>query len=151
MVVSEDVEKPDGLAIADDHDDGNHNQRKNDGGNVSSLRRGAHASAFGADRRIGGGEIATRNDNLLKGGTPSSTTVVGRERRSLRSHDGGSRSKSELALYFQNYEQILSLEPVKPGEFSFDLFFLFDLPYIFIFIFSFLCDLSLLCFCYAVL
>ncbi|EEH10224.1 conserved hypothetical protein [Histoplasma capsulatum G186AR] len=114
VVVSEDVEKPDGLAIADDHDDGNHNQRKNDGGNVSSLRRGAHASAFGADRRIGGGEIATRNDNLLKGGTPSSTTVVGRERRSLRSHDGGSRSKSELALYFQNYEQILSLEPVKP-------------------------------------
>ncbi|KAK2758690.1 hypothetical protein FQN54_003380 [Arachnomyces sp. PD_36] len=35
-------------------------------------------------------------------------------RRSLRSHDGGSRSKSELAMYFQNYEQMLSLEPKKP-------------------------------------
>lgn len=36
------------------------------------------------------------------------------EKRSLRSHDGGSRSKSELAQYFPNYEQIISLEPVKP-------------------------------------
>ncbi|KAE8145746.1 something about silencing, SAS, complex subunit 4-domain-containing protein [Aspergillus avenaceus] len=35
------------------------------------------------------------------------------ERRSLRSHDGGSRAKSELALYFPNYEQLLSLEPPK--------------------------------------
>ncbi|KAK2741889.1 hypothetical protein FQN57_005448 [Myotisia sp. PD_48] len=35
------------------------------------------------------------------------------EKRSLRSHDGGSKpSKSELAMYFPNYEQILSLEPV---------------------------------------
>ena len=39
-------------------------------------------------------------------------------RRSLRSHDGGSRSKSELAMYFQNYEQMISLEPQKPGMFS---------------------------------
>jgi hypothetical protein len=38
------------------------------------------------------------------------------EKRSLRSNDGGSRSKSELAMYFQNYEQILSLDPVKPGN-----------------------------------
>ncbi|OJJ32051.1 hypothetical protein ASPWEDRAFT_53757 [Aspergillus wentii DTO 134E9] len=36
-----------------------------------------------------------------------------RERRSLRSHDGGSRARSELALYFGNYEQLLSLEPPK--------------------------------------
>ncbi|OKL58356.1 hypothetical protein UA08_06133 [Talaromyces atroroseus] len=39
------------------------------------------------------------------------------EKRSLRSHNGGSRSKSELALYFPNYEQIISLEPVKSDEF----------------------------------
>lgn len=38
------------------------------------------------------------------------------ERRSLRSHDGGSRTKSELALYFPNYEQMISLEPPKPGK-----------------------------------
>ncbi|KAL4888174.1 something about silencing, SAS, complex subunit 4-domain-containing protein [Aspergillus ambiguus] len=36
------------------------------------------------------------------------------ERRSLRSHDGASRGRSELALYFPNYEQLLSLEPPKP-------------------------------------
>ena len=38
------------------------------------------------------------------------------ERRKLRSKDGGSRSKSELALFFNNYEQMLSLEPTKPGQ-----------------------------------
>jgi hypothetical protein len=38
------------------------------------------------------------------------------ETRTLRSQDGGSRSKSELSLYFTNYEQMLTLEPAKPGE-----------------------------------
>ncbi len=40
------------------------------------------------------------------------------DRRKLRSKDGGSRSKSELALFFNNYEQMLSLEPTKPGKCS---------------------------------
>ena len=33
------------------------------------------------------------------------------EKRSLRSHDGGSRSKSELSLYFPNYDELISIEP----------------------------------------
>ncbi|KAL1863179.1 hypothetical protein Plec18170_000009 [Paecilomyces lecythidis] len=41
-------------------------------------------------------------------------TATTAEKRSLRSQAGGSRSKSELAMYFQNYEQMLSLEPPKP-------------------------------------
>jgi hypothetical protein len=45
----------------------------------------------------------------------------GGEKRALRSHDGGSRSKSELALYFANYEQIVSLDPVKSGRSSFPI------------------------------
>ncbi|GAB1194463.1 hypothetical protein APSETT444_003708 [Aspergillus pseudonomiae] len=45
--------------------------------------------------------------------TSAQTTPAVRERRSLRSHDGGSRARSELALYFPNYEQLLSLEPPK--------------------------------------
>ncbi|RAO67294.1 uncharacterized protein BHQ10_003306 [Talaromyces amestolkiae] len=44
---------------------------------------------------------------------PTNNTAQAQEKRSLRSHDGGSRSRSELALYFPNYEQIISLEPVK--------------------------------------
>lgn len=36
------------------------------------------------------------------------------ERRSLRSHDAGARSKCELASYFSNYEQLLSLESPEP-------------------------------------
>lgn len=38
------------------------------------------------------------------------------DKRKLRSEDGGSRSKSELALFFNNYEQMLSLEPSQPGK-----------------------------------
>lgn len=37
-------------------------------------------------------------------------------RRSLRSTDTGSRCKSELAQYFHNYEQIISLEEPEPGK-----------------------------------
>ncbi|MCJ1435879.1 hypothetical protein MMC27_005255 [Xylographa pallens] len=33
------------------------------------------------------------------------------DKRTLRSHDGGSRSKSELSLYFHNYEELISNEP----------------------------------------
>ena len=38
------------------------------------------------------------------------------ERRSLRSADSGSRSKSELAQYFYNYEQLISLDDPHPGR-----------------------------------
>ena len=38
------------------------------------------------------------------------------DRRHLRSQDGGSRSKSELAQYFPNYEQMLILEARPPGQ-----------------------------------
>lgn len=37
------------------------------------------------------------------------------EARNLRSHDGGSRSKSELAMYFPNYDDILSMQTRNPG------------------------------------
>lgn len=37
-------------------------------------------------------------------------------RRCLRSQDAGSRSKCELASYFNNYEELLSLAPPKSGE-----------------------------------
>ncbi|KAJ5340200.1 hypothetical protein N7541_009324 [Penicillium brevicompactum] len=40
-------------------------------------------------------------------------TSSGSGRRSLRSADTGSRCKSELAQYFQNYEEIISLEDSK--------------------------------------
>ena len=38
------------------------------------------------------------------------------EKRNLRSHDGGSRSKSELALYFPNYDELVSIAPKEPGK-----------------------------------
>ena len=43
------------------------------------------------------------------------------DKRSLRSHDGCSRSRSELALYFPNYDELVSIEPREPGRTSNDL------------------------------
>ena len=37
------------------------------------------------------------------------------DKRSLRSQVGGSRSKSELAPYFHDFEALISIEPRKPG------------------------------------
>ena len=37
------------------------------------------------------------------------------DKRTLRSQDGGSRSKSELSLYFHNYEELISNEPKDSG------------------------------------
>ena len=37
------------------------------------------------------------------------------DKRTLRSQDGGSRSKSELSLYFPNYEELIGNEPKETG------------------------------------
>ena len=56
---------------------------------------------------------AFANNNLA---VNTSTTLAPADKRSLRSHDGGSRSKSELALYFPNYDELVSIEPKDPGK-----------------------------------
>lgn len=43
------------------------------------------------------------------------TSVNKVDQRSLRSHDGGSRFKSELALYFADYDEILTDQPKTQG------------------------------------
>lgn len=48
--------------------------------------------------------------------TPAQTgTAVGQDQRSLRSKDGGSRLKSELATYFANYDEIMAGVPEPSG------------------------------------
>ncbi|KAL4916694.1 something about silencing, SAS, complex subunit 4-domain-containing protein [Aspergillus aurantiobrunneus] len=59
---------------------------------------------------------AAPEDSIPQSSTVPAATAdraVPEKRRSLRSHDGGSRAKSELALYFPNYDQLISLEPPK--------------------------------------
>ncbi|KAL3479014.1 something about silencing, SAS, complex subunit 4-domain-containing protein [Aspergillus californicus] len=51
--------------------------------------------------------------HLLPGPAETADRAVPEKRRSLRSHDGGSRARSDLALYFPNYEEFMSLEPLK--------------------------------------
>ena len=47
----------------------------------------------------------------------TSNTKLSKEidKRTLRSQDGGSRSRSELSLYFPNYEELISNEPRQTG------------------------------------
>lgn len=66
-----------------------------------------------------GAQSTDCNDHLaLEGGNTAIGNAEATEKveaRNLRSHDGGSRSKSELALYFTNYDDILSMEARDPG------------------------------------
>lgn len=66
----------------------------------------------------------TDDDLSSKAPTPRSESINGRasstgrpqEARSLRSKDGGSRIKSELAIYFGNYDEIINDAPRIPGN-----------------------------------
>jgi len=58
-------------------------------------------------------QSAFGNNDLVVNNT---TTFDPADRRSLRSHNGGSRSKSELALYFPNYDELISIEPKEPSK-----------------------------------
>jgi hypothetical protein len=49
----------------------------------------------------------------IRGGDPQKQED---DRRKLRSKDGGSRAKTELAQYFPDFEEMLSLKPVEPGR-----------------------------------
>jgi hypothetical protein len=51
-------------------------------------------------------------------GVPTQTPAGSQDKRSLRSHDGGSRLKSDLATYFANYDDIMAGVPKPPGMWS---------------------------------
>lgn len=73
-------------------------------------------------QRINGTTLTTQHAQLFNTDAPrtdSPTNVSSQnDKRSLRSHDGCSRSKSELALYFPNYDELVSIEPKEPGRTS---------------------------------
>ena len=72
-------------------------------------------------QRINGTTVTIHNAQVFNNNnashTDSPTNVSSQnDKRSLRSHDGCSRSKSELALYFPNYDDLVSIEPKEPGR-----------------------------------
>lgn len=71
-------------------------------------------------QRINGTTITSQNAQSFDTNatlTVNSTNASNHnDKRSLRSHDGCSRSKSELALYFPNYDELVSIEPKEPGR-----------------------------------
>ncbi|CAG8908901.1 unnamed protein product [Penicillium egyptiacum] len=69
-------------------------------------------------RRNDNRSLADADENAIKeegaGGEQPTSVDTRSGRRSLRSTDTGSRCKSELAQYFHNYEQIISLDVPEP-------------------------------------
>jgi len=59
------------------------------------------------------GTRATRK--VTKNGAGKEKALKTVDKRTLRSQDGGSRSKSELSLYFPNYDELISNEPKESG------------------------------------
>lgn len=57
--------------------------------------------------------IEARAKASIRGGSLASSHD---ERRKLRSEDGGSRAKTELAQYFPDFEEMLSLRSADPGD-----------------------------------
>ena len=82
-------------------------------GNLRKLDLPTQESPNGSTITAHNNRVVNRNASLVinTANTPSQA-----EKRSLRSHDGGSRSKSELALYFPNYDDLVSIEPKEPGK-----------------------------------
>lgn len=66
--------------------------------------------------RVSSPGLATKQNGAPAGLKVPDAGTQGQDRRSLRSHDGGSRLKSDLSIYFANYEDIIGDVP-KPREF----------------------------------
>lgn len=85
---------------------------------VESLRQPDHVRPpFNGAKAADLNNDQTPKDDCIAVGNAVPTGRL--EKRNLRSHDGGSRSKSELALYFSNYDELVSTETKDPGLFPF--------------------------------
>lgn len=88
--------------------------------NNDAVAKSNHAQQVGSEDAIGINARSRfskkhRNNQVADGAEAGNNTV---DKRSLRSHDGGARSKSELSSYFANYDEILSTEAKKHGRLS---------------------------------
>jgi hypothetical protein len=59
-------------------------------------------------------DVPSARSTPRPGSAGKSTPAAGQDKRSLRSHDGGSRLKSDLATYFASYDDIIA-GVVKPA------------------------------------
>lgn len=83
-----------------------------------SVSRSTHGSPSRSSATVDNNDVTKRKTRTTRKSSsqPSQDTPPAVGRRSLRSQDVGSRTKCELANYFHNYEELLSLAAVKPGE-----------------------------------
>ena len=85
---------------------------------AGNLRKPAPPQHINGTTTVSHNVESLNNDTTLTVNTKDLSSQ--NDKRSLRSHDGCSRSKSELALYFPNYDELVSIEPKEPGTTSND-------------------------------
>ena len=80
---------------------------------------GTPATGRRAQEIQGHSEVGRRSRNegwKLQTPDPPAKQQKPEEKRQLRSHGGASRIKSELALFFPCYDEVISNEPKSPGK-----------------------------------
>ncbi|KAF2797639.1 hypothetical protein K505DRAFT_414936 [Melanomma pulvis-pyrius CBS 109.77] len=84
---------------------------------TNGVARALGIAADDVDDVPSGGSTPARNGTPASLAVPASSTgAQAQDKRSLRSQDGGSRLKSDLATYFSSYDDIIAGVP-KPSEF----------------------------------
>lgn len=107
-------------AVRETRQQHNNHKQKNNQHKIENNTTTQNSTASAKTPRTNIGRSSRRNNSIPSAESqpppPSSSAASPvRERRSLRSHDTGTRLRSELTSYFPNYEQLLSLEPQKTG------------------------------------
>lgn len=75
------------------------------------------AAPLGIDADAVPSTTPTPRPSSSAGKQPGPASTTSQDKRSLRSHDGGSRLKSDLAIYFFNYDDVIAGVPQPPGVF----------------------------------
>ena len=88
--------------------------------NNNPVAKSNHAQQISSEDAIGVNARSRfskkhHNNQVADGAEAGNNTV---DKRSLRSHVGGARSKSELSSYFANYDDVLSTEAKQHGRLS---------------------------------
>jgi len=64
------------------------------------------------------GELLRTTNGVSRPRSAGKVAPASQDKRSLRSHDGGSRLKSDLAVYFSSYDDIIAGVPKPAGTFQ---------------------------------
>lgn len=90
-------------------------ERKGQQKNVNGTQKKGFAEK---DNALSGRAQAKLANGRLKPDAAFEKAPITQDKRTLRSQDGGTRVKSDLAIYFSSYDDIINDAPQQPGTFA---------------------------------